>query len=80
LGFAQVKQRQRRSEVLCFAQCEVKCATHARRHFTTRSIASHTEGVLIVPQGTLSSKKHSCNKQHSVKFGFRPSEAAATPL
>ena len=39
------------------ARSEVKRATHARRHFTKRSIASRTEGVLIVPQGTLSSKK-----------------------
>ena len=29
-----------------------------RRHFTMQSIASRTEGVLIVPQGTLSLKKH----------------------
>ena len=39
------------------AQCEVQCATHASRRFTMRSITSRTEGVLIVPQGTLSSKK-----------------------
>ena len=31
------------------AQSEVKCATHARRHFTMRSIASPTDGVLLVP-------------------------------
>ena len=29
--------------------CEVPSATHARRHFTIRSITSRTEGVLIVP-------------------------------
>ncbi len=39
---------------------EISSATNARRHFTMRSIASRTEGVLIVPQGTLSSKKDSC--------------------
>ena len=31
------------------AQSEVKCATHFRRSFTMQSIASRTEGVLIVP-------------------------------
>ena len=36
------------------AQSEVKCATHARRHFTCRRHTSRTEGVLHVPQGTLS--------------------------
>ena len=36
---------------------EVKCATHARRRFTMRSIASRTEGALTVPQGTLSWKR-----------------------
>ncbi len=34
-------------------QSEVKCAIHFRRSFTMQSIASRTEGVLIVPQGTL---------------------------
>ena len=38
-------------------QSEVKCATHARRHFTCRRHTSRTEGVLIVPLGTLSSTK-----------------------
>ena len=41
------------------ARSEVKCATHARRHFTCRRHTSRTEGALIVPQGTLSSKKES---------------------
>ncbi len=31
------------------AQSEVKCVTHARRHFPMQRIASHTAGVLIVP-------------------------------
>jgi len=35
---------------------EVKCVTHAFRHFTCRRHASRTEGVLIVPQGTLNLK------------------------
>ena len=39
--FLRVKQRLCRCEVSCFAQGEVKCDTHARRHFTMRSIASH---------------------------------------
>ena len=32
----QVKQRRCRCEVLCLAQCEVKCAAHFRRYFTAQ--------------------------------------------
>ena len=35
--------RQNHCEVLCFAQCEVKCAVHAVKHFTMRSITSRTK-------------------------------------
>ena len=46
----QVKQRQCRREVLCFAQSEVQCATHARRHFTAQQLHD-ASALLIVPQG-----------------------------
>ena len=49
-----MKRRYCRREILCFAQCEVKRAAHARRHFTMRSITSLRQQ-LLVPQGTLRS-------------------------
>ena len=49
IGCADMKYR-------AYARCEVKCANSQRR-FMMRSIALRTEGVLLVPLGTLSSKK-----------------------
>ena len=48
-----MKRRQNHREALCFAQSEVKCATHVRRNFTMRSIASRTEGALICRKAQL---------------------------
>ena len=49
LGFAQPKWSSGDTGVKCpaLARREVKCATHARRHFTMRSIASRTKGALM---------------------------------
>ena len=58
MAYAIVKHR-------AHARREVKCATHARRHFTCRRHTSRTEGVLIVPLGTLSCKKSLVFRQGS---------------
>ncbi len=45
---------------MCFAQCEVKCATHFRRNFTVQSTTSLRQQ-LIVPAGhTWFEKSHIC--------------------
>ena len=70
LANAHVKICLRHSEVLCSAQSEVKCATHARRHFTAKQLY-HASASLIVPKAHLVRKRPHLSGRQMWSFSWR---------